>query len=366
MTATSVYLAQAIDGRDTVDIMDTQEMYASLLATIGVTLASPLDVESYSADAFDAIAILQHDLSILRKCDALLVDLSLVGHEYLGCLFEIGCANAHGIPVVVCIGNRNLERRVALQGACQFIVREPEQAIECLLRGISEAGVRQQMKETQAYYDAIARTYDAASGRDMAPRDLHAAEGEKNALRETLRKFALRRVCQIGIGTGAWTETICETADVVVGIDASPSMLMEARRRLAGFGNVQFVLADVLGNDVQVGTVDCVVCCFLLSLLPQSMQKRLFAAVRRILKPGGVVVVADSKRPANYPGVGLGRCRIQTRSAGGTEYTVYKEHFGGQLLRNLLEDNGYEVVHAAENRVWLTWAVARDRRDNGE
>ena len=138
-----------------------------------------------------------------------------------------------------------------------------------------------------------ARFYDAASwlmsfGRAPAIRKMTvemaaAAPGEA--------------VLDVGCGTG--TLAIALKAEVgpsgeVTGIDASPEMIEQARRKAAKQGEgVEFLTATIEELPFPDARFDLVVSSFMLHHLPDDVKRKGLAEVRRVLKPGGRFLAVD-------------------------------------------------------------------------
>jgi ubiquinone/menaquinone biosynthesis C-methylase UbiE len=232
--------------------------------------------------------------------------------------------------------------------------------MEYIRRAYTSEGIDSQMKEMHAYYDRIAREYEEESVRT------HKRDQEnmgpflkaRSELRDIIKNSAEGTVCQIGIGTGDWTRAVCETAKIVVGVEVSQEMLAKAKHNLASFDNVYFVNCDFLKEDIEAGPFDCVVVFFLLSLFPRSQQDLFFHQVQKILKPKGLLVVADTKKLGDLPSIGLGRRQLQQRRSGDKVYTLYKEHFFNDSLASLLEGKGYEIIDRSIGTTWFSWVVS--------
>jgi SAM-dependent methyltransferase len=98
----------------------------------------------------------------------------------------------------------------------------------------------------------------------------------------------------VGCGLGGFARLLAGRCGRVVGIDLSPAMVAEARRRSAGVPNLEFRVADLMTAPLEAGRYDCVASIATLHHLP------LEAALRRLrdaLRPGGVLLVLDLVRP---------------------------------------------------------------------
>ncbi|MEO8228990.1 MAG: methyltransferase domain-containing protein [Chloroflexota bacterium] len=111
------------------------------------------------------------------------------------------------------------------------------------------------------------------------------------AVLERLALHGHERVLDAGCGSGRVTERLLERlpAGAVVALDASPSMIDEARRRLARFGDrVEYVLAD-LGRPLPLAwPVDAILSTATFHWVPD--HDALFRNLAAVLRPGGRLV----------------------------------------------------------------------------
>lgn len=111
-----IYFARAIDGQETGIISSLTLLVNDELAAVGMQLVDPTisepqptaDVGSHIADYYQAIV--NHDLAVLRSCDAVLMDMSIVGRSYIGCVCEMTYAYLWNIPCAVYIGMQDARR----------------------------------------------------------------------------------------------------------------------------------------------------------------------------------------------------------------------------------------------------------------
>ncbi|MEU4711165.1 methyltransferase domain-containing protein [Nocardia salmonicida] len=108
-------------------------------------------------------------------------------------------------------------------------------------------------------------------------------------------------VLELGCGTGLLTAEILRAypAAVVTAIDSSETMLAEASRRLAPFGDRSDLrTVDLLDRAWRTGTYGAVVTSLAVHHLDDVQKRDLIQAVYDRLAPGGVFAQADLTRPA--------------------------------------------------------------------
>ena len=101
------------------------------------------------------------------------------------------------------------------------------------------------------------------------------------------------RVCDVGCGGGALTVALARLVGPegrVVGVDISAPLLELARRRAAGCADTRFALLDVQTDQLDEDPFDLVVS--QLGVMFFDEPQVAFAAVRRLLVPGGRFVFA--------------------------------------------------------------------------
>ncbi|MDX2089787.1 MAG: class I SAM-dependent methyltransferase [Kofleriaceae bacterium] len=136
----------------------------------------------------------------------------------------------------------------------------------------------------RSYWDKHAKNYDRSMsllGRPI-PRMVELA-GEATR--------GLGRVLEAAAGTGLVTPALAAGAGEVIATDYSAAMVaaLEQRVRDAGVANVRCEQADLYALRFDNGSFDAVVAANVLHLVPDLPGA--LAALRRVVKPGGLVVV---------------------------------------------------------------------------
>ena len=138
---------------------------------------------------------------------------------------------------------------------------------------------------TRDDWDALAPTYDHEADHGLADPTTRAAW--RAVLREGMPS-APARVADLGCGTGSLTALLTEDGHVVDGVDLSPAMLAQARRKVPG---ARLVLGDVAEPPLETGAYDVVLSRHVLWAMPSPAQ-----ALERwiaLLAPGGRLVLVE-------------------------------------------------------------------------
>ncbi|RLB57390.1 MAG: ArsR family transcriptional regulator [Deltaproteobacteria bacterium] len=174
--------------------------------------------------------------------------------------------------------------------------------------------------------------------------------GDGRAIQAVLEAVAGRPVvADLGCGAGKLLEELCRRAERAIGVDASPAMLEQARRALDGHAGCERV-------DLRLGQLEHLPLCdgeaqavvMMLVLHHVAEPPLALREVRRVLAPGGVLVVCDL-------------CRHDHEWMR-TEYGDQWLGFADEQARQLLGEAGFEdtrLEHYQTPRVQLFLATAR-------
>jgi SAM-dependent methyltransferase len=104
-------------------------------------------------------------------------------------------------------------------------------------------------------------------------------------------------VADLGCGTGALAAQLSPRVARVVGVDRSAAMLQAARRRTAGLRNVELLEAELAALPLPSQSCDAALLVLVLAYLDDPGAA--LAEARRVLRPGGRLVVVDAAAHAD-------------------------------------------------------------------
>lgn len=96
-------------------------------------------------------------------------------------------------------------------------------------------------------------------------------------------------VADVGCGTGAASRLLADLGLDVLGIDLSPNMLAEARRRNP---DLRFQVGSMTSLDFADGHFQGICAWYSVIHVPDELLPQVFSEFHRVLRPGGCVLVA--------------------------------------------------------------------------
>ena len=150
--------------------------------------------------------------------------------------------------------------------------------------------------------------------------------------RKRLISMTRGRVLELGVGTGL-NLPLYRGVEEVVGVDISEKMLEKAKRKKVKV-RAKLIRADAGKLPFPDESFDTVVSTFFLCVVPDKEQ--VIEEIRRVLKPGGVLLAMECSPPDNPVfRAFLERLSAITSRVTGTDFRVD--------VSKLLRDHGFEV-----------------------
>jgi ubiquinone/menaquinone biosynthesis C-methylase UbiE len=194
---------------------------------------------------------------------------------------------------------------------------------------------------TPRLYDLSAPVFFVGTRR-RSYRSLAAAAGVK----------AGDRVLDVGCGPGYFVRMLAEAVGPTgsaVGIDAAPEMLDYARRKARRLPNCRFEAGSAEALPFPDASFDVVMSSLMLHHLPDGLRLQAAIEMKRVLRPGGVVLLADFAIPER------GAWHLLAAITG---------HAGGQMIRRvspvepLVAEAGFAKPVSGEAPPWLHYVRA--------
>ena len=173
---------------------------------------------------------------------------------------------------------------------------------------------------------------------------------------EALATKPLPRILDVACGTGRLTLSIARALPHarVTGLDLSGHYLAHARAVVGDAPHVSFVEDDAAHMPFRDATFDAVTCCFLFHELPRDVRRDVVREMKRVLKPGGVVVLCDAFQAGDLPDDDANDG--QRRAFSVAYHEPYFESFWRDDLVALAREVGLTVDRSAE-RWWVAKVV---------
>ena len=111
------------------------------------------------------------------------------------------------------------------------------------------------------------------------------------------------RLLDLACGTGSFLREVKANWPRlrVTGLDLSPHYLAVARRELAAWSRTRLIEGRAEAMPFADGEFDAVTSIYLFHELPPRIRRAVFAEIRRVLRPGGTLILVDSLQTGDEP-----------------------------------------------------------------
>lgn len=157
-------------------------------------------------------------------------------------------------------------------------------------------------------------------------------------------------VLDIGCGSGQFTRVMAEAVapgGTAHGVDPSGEAINHARR-LTHLPNCTFSDGIPEALDAPDGSYDVVVSSLMIHHLPEELRPQAIGEMFRVLRPGGLVLIAEFRPPSSW----LGRRLIS--SMHGPAMADNRV----DLLEPMVRDAGFEQTRGGDLRPWIHYVKA--------
>ena len=148
-------------------------------------------------------------------------------------------------------------------------------------------------------YDAVAPHYAAAFADDLAARILDRAL--LGAFAELVQRGGGGRVGDLGCGPGFEADHLAGLGLDVVGVDLSPGMIGEARRRHGEQPRLEFCVGSLLELPFADAELAGAIALYSLIHLEPGERARVYRELARVVRPGGPLLLSVHISAADFP-----------------------------------------------------------------
>jgi SAM-dependent methyltransferase len=142
--------------------------------------------------------------------------------------------------------------------------------------------------------EELIRNYDLLAS-EYAERfcdELESKPFDRNQLQRFAEAIPGGTVCDIGCGPGHVTAHLESLGIDVIGVDLSPRMIAEAKRRYPSIG---FQVGDMLDLKMEARSLGGIVALYSIIHLRRDMLQEAFRETNRVLRPGGLLLASFHK-----------------------------------------------------------------------
>ena len=215
-------------------------------------------------------------------------------------------------------------------------------------RGLKKtSNIELDIKAIKTAYRRYAQVYDFYFGAIFNP-------GRRSVI-ERMNLATGDRILEVGVGTGL-SLPIYPSDVKIAGIDISPEMLDQARKRKekCNLDHVETLdIMDAEAMDFPDNSFDKVVAMYVASVVPNP--RRLINEMKRVCKPEGEIFIVNHFRHGN-PLIGKIECMVAPLS----KHLGFRPNF---CLEEFIEDTSLELIEKSPVNMFGYWTLLRARNN---
>ena len=206
------------------------------------------------------------------------------------------------------------------------------------------------LAEQVRYYRERAPEYDATSHPEGDPY----ADSMARAVTDLRSLGPVRRVIELGAGTGQFTGILASMAEAVVAVDTAPEALALLRDKVDA-GNVETVVGDVF-TWAPDDPAELVMFSALFSHIPTDRFGAFWSSIDRMLAPDGRVFVFDEAPHGLWSEQATGDDEVVERTLqDGRRFRIVKVLWNPDDLSRRLSDAGWRARFVREDPFY--WGI---------
>ncbi len=179
----------------------------------------------------------------------------------------------------------------------------------------------------------LAKTYDELAvywGNDVSLHDW--GDEELRRFADLVKKNGGKEVLELGCGSGVQSKQLLGLGLEVVGIDISPNMVLEARKRAP---KANFMVGDIANITFRDSSFNGIYARASLLHIPKDLIPKVFESINKMLKDGGIFYLAVKE--------GKGEGEVED-SRHGINIKRFFSFFVKEEIERLLEKAKFEVI----------------------